>query len=114
MFFNRDAFLKLHNKLFHFILFQVVRIISTSFLIIMSSPGQKRGSSQLMATQPPLGVPGTSAVRDVSGSATRHVQGPGTSDVATQPLQAPGAELATQPLQAPGAGTASTGSWCRS
>ena len=31
---------------------------------------------------------------------------PGTSDVATQPLQAPGAEIATQPLQAPGAGTA--------
>ena len=38
--------------------------------------------------------------------ATRPVQGPDTSDVATQPLQAPGAELATQPLQAPGAGTA--------
>ena len=34
------------------------------------------------------------------------VQGPGISDVATQPLQAPAAELATQPLQAPGAGTA--------
>ena len=48
-------------------------------------------STQLMATQPPLGVPSTSAVRDVSGSATRPVQGPGTSDVATQPLQAPGA-----------------------
>ena len=45
-------------------------------------------------------------MRDVSGSATRPVQGPGTSDVATQPLQAPGAELATPPLQAPGAGTA--------
>ena len=29
-----------------------------------------------------------------------------TSDVATQPLQAPGAEIATQPLQAPSAGTA--------
>ena len=71
-------------------------------------------STQLTATHPPLGVPGTSAVRDVSGSATRPVQGPGTSDVATQPLQAPGAELATQPLQAPGAGAASTGSWCRS
>ena len=63
-------------------------------------------SSQLTATQPPLGVPGTSAVRDENGSATRPVQGPGTSDVATQPLQAPGAELATQPLQAPGSGTA--------
>ena len=43
MFFNRDMFLKFYNKLFHFILFQVVRIISTSLLIIMSSPGQKRG-----------------------------------------------------------------------
>ena len=63
-------------------------------------------SSQLTATQPPLGVLGTSAVRDENGSATRPVQVPGTSDVATQPLQAPGAELATQPLQAPGAGTA--------
>ena len=63
-------------------------------------------ASQLTATQPPLGVPGTSAVRDENGSATRSVQGPGTSDVATQPLQAPGAELATQPIQAPGAGTA--------
>ena len=63
-------------------------------------------SAQLTATQPPLGVPGTSAVRDVNGSATCPVQGPGTSDVATQPLQAPGAELATQPLQAPSAGTA--------
>ena len=61
-------------------------------------------SSQLMAIQPPLGVPGTSAVRDES--ATRPVQGPGTSDVATQHLQALGTELATQPLQAPGAGTA--------
>ena len=61
-------------------------------------------SSQLMATQPPLGVPGKSAVRDENGSATRPVQGPGTSDVATQSLQAPGTELATQPLQAPSAG----------
>ena len=61
-------------------------------------------STQLTATQPPLGVPGTSAVRDVNGSATRRVQGPGTSDVATQPLQAPGAGTATQPPQAPGAG----------
>ena len=63
-------------------------------------------STQLMATQPPLGVPDMSAVRDENGSATRPVQGPGTSDVATQPLGAPSAELATQPLQAPGAGTA--------
>ena len=61
-------------------------------------------SSQLTATQPPLGVPGTSAVRDENGSATHPVQGPGTSDVATQPLQAPGAELATQDPQALGAG----------
>ena len=45
-------------------------------------------------------------MRVVSGSATRPVQGPGTSDVATQPSQAPGVEIATQPLQAPGAGTA--------
>ena len=43
-FFNRDTFLKFYNELFHFILFQVVQIISTSFLIIMSSPGQKQGS----------------------------------------------------------------------
>ena len=42
----------------------------------------------------------------MSGSATHPVQGPGTSDVATQPLQAPGAEIATQPLQAPSAATA--------
>ena len=63
-------------------------------------------AAQITATQPLLGVPGTNAVRDVSKSATRPVQGPGTSDVATQPLQAPGAEIATQPLQAPGAGTA--------
>ena len=61
---------------------------------------------QLSATQPPLEVPGMKAVQDVSKSATRPVQGPGTSDVATQPLQAPGAGTATQPLQAPGAGTA--------
>ena len=63
-------------------------------------------AAQLTATQPPLGVPGTNAVRDVSKSATRPVQCPGTSDVATQPFQAPGAEIATQPSQAPGAGTA--------
>ena len=61
---------------------------------------------QLSATQPPLELPGTKAVQDVSKSATCPVQGPGTSDVATQHLQAPGAETATQPLQASGAGTA--------
>ena len=60
-------------------------------------------AAQLSAIQPPLGVPGMNAVQDVSKSATHPVQGPGTSDVATQPLQAPGAEIATQPLQAPGA-----------
>ena len=60
----------------------------------------------MTATQPPLGVPGTVALRDESKSATHPVQGPGTSDVATQPLQAPGAEIATRPLQAPIAGTA--------
>ena len=63
-------------------------------------------AAQLSATQPLLGVSGTNAVRDVSKSATHPVQGPGTSDVATQSLQAPGAEIATQPLQVPGAGTA--------
>ena len=63
-------------------------------------------AAQLSATQPPLRVPGTNAVQDVCKSAIHPVQGPGTSDVATQPLQAPGAEIATQPLQAPGAGTA--------
>ena len=63
-------------------------------------------AAQLSATRPPLGVPGSNAVQDVSKSATRPVQGPGTSGIATQPLQAPGAEIATQPLQAPSAGTA--------
>ena len=63
-------------------------------------------AAQLTATQPPLGVPGTVTVRDENKSATHPVQGPGISDVATQPLQAPGAEIATQPLQVPGAGTA--------
>ena len=53
-------------------------------------------STQLTATQSPLGVPGTSAVRDVS--ATRPVQDPGTSDVATQPLQAPGAGPEVLPI----------------
>ena len=36
-------------------------------------------AAQLTATQPPLGVPGTIAVQDVSKSATRPVKGPGTS-----------------------------------
>ena len=63
-------------------------------------------AAQLSATQPLQGVPGKNAVHDVSKSATRPVQGPGTSNVATQPLKAPGVETATQPLQAPGAGTA--------
>ena len=58
-------------------------------------------AAQSTATQPPLGVPGTNGVRDEK-SATRPVQGPGTSDVATQPLQAPGAGTTTQPTQAPG------------
>ena len=62
------------------------------------------GAAHLTATQPPLGVPGTSDVRDVSRSATRPVQGPGTSEIATQPLQAPSAGTATQPPQAPSAG----------
>ena len=65
---------------------------------------QKKSTSESDATQPPLGVPGTNAVQEVCKSATRPVQGPGTSDVATQPLQAPGAGTATQPIQAPGAG----------
>ena len=60
-------------------------------------------AAQSTATQPPLGVPGTFAVRDENKSATHPVQGPGTSDVATQPLQATGPEIATQPTQAPGA-----------
>ena len=47
---------------------------------------------QLSATQPPLEVPGMKAVQDVSKCATRPVQGPGTSDVAIHPLQAPGAD----------------------
>ena len=43
-------------------------------------------------------------MQDVSKSATHPIQGPGTSDVATQPLQAPGAGTTTQPSQAPSAG----------
>ena len=61
---------------------------------------------QLSATQPLLEVPGMKAEQDVSKCATHPVQGPGTSDVAIRPLQAPGAETGTEPLQAPGAGTA--------
>ena len=83
-------------------------VMSTGLVTVLySSLVQTTGeSAQLTATQPPLGVPGTIAVQDVNKSATCPVQGPGTSDVATQPLQAPGAEIVTQPLQAPGAGTA--------
>ena len=81
-----------------------------------SSLVQTTEAAQLTATQPPLGVPGTNAVQDVRKSATRPVQDPGTSDVATQPLQAPDAEIGTQPLQARcrDSHPASTGSRCRS
>ena len=59
----------------------------------------------MTTTQPPLGVPGTTAVRVENESATCPVQGPGTSDVlATQPLLVPGAGTSTQSSQAPGAG----------
>ena len=64
----------------------------------------ERNSTQLTATQPPLGVPSTNAVRDRSVSAIHPVQGPDASDVSTQPLQAPSAGTATPPTQAPGAG----------
>ena len=71
----------------------------------MSSEGTGDIATQLTATQPPLGVPGTEAGRDGVESATHPVQGPGTSEVlATQPLLVPGAGTATQPAQAPGAG----------
>ena len=74
---------------------------------VMSSEGTGDVATQLTATQPLLGVPGTEAVRDVVESATHPVQGPGTSEVvATQPLLVPGAVVATQPLLVPGAGTA--------
>ena len=82
-------------------------VVSAGLVTEGTSPSlvQTTGKAvQLSATQPPLEVPGTKAVQDVSKSATRPVQDSGTSDVATQPLQAPGAETATQPLQAPGAG----------
>ena len=72
---------------------------------VMSSEGTGDVATQLTATQPPLGVPGTEAERDGVESATHPVQGPGTSTVlATQPLLVPGAGTATQPTQAPGAG----------
>ena len=72
---------------------------------VMFSEGTSDVATQLMATQPPLGVPGTQAVKEVTESATHPVQGPGTSEtVATQPLLVPGAGTATQPPQAPGAG----------
>ena len=83
------------------------RVMSTGLVTEGTSSSLVQTTSeaaQLTATQPLLGVPGTNAVQDVSKSATRPVQGPGTSDVATQPLQAPGAGTATQPTQAPGAG----------
>ena len=78
-----------------------VRPVSSASVVprehLFFEPGASTSvSSQLTATQPPLGVPGTSAVRVENGSATRPVQGPGTSDVATQPLQAPGSELNRQ------------------
>ena len=51
---------------------------STSVMVTDSTGSGE--ATQLTATQPPLGVPSTNAVRDVSESATRPVQGPGTSD----------------------------------
>ena len=72
---------------------------------VMFSEGTSDVATQLTATQPPLGVPGTQAVKEGNESATHPVQGPGTSEtVATQPLLVPGAGTATQPPQAPGAG----------
>ena len=72
---------------------------------VMFAEGTSDVATQLTATQPPLGVPGTQAVKEVAESATHPVQGPGTSEtVATQPLLVPGAGTATQPPQAPGAG----------
>ena len=41
--FFRDTFLKFYNDLFQVTCSELVRINSASFLIIMSSPGQKRG-----------------------------------------------------------------------
>ena len=42
--FFRDTFLKFYNELFQVSCFLLVRSIYTTLLIIMSSPGQKRGS----------------------------------------------------------------------
>ena len=57
---------------------------------VMFSEGTGDVATQLMATQPPLGVPGTQAVKEVNESATHPVQGPGTSEtVATQPYWFP-------------------------
>ena len=42
--FFRDTLLKFYNELFQVSCFLLVRNNSTTFLIIMSSPGQKRGS----------------------------------------------------------------------
>ena len=44
MFSTEKRFLKFYNELYHFILFHVVFLNSTSLLIIMSCLGQKRGS----------------------------------------------------------------------
>ena len=45
---------------------------------VMSSEGTGDVATQLTATQPPLGVPGTEARKDGVESATHPVQGPGT------------------------------------
>ena len=42
--FFRDTFLKFYNELVHLRCFEVVQYYSANLLIIMSSPGQKRGS----------------------------------------------------------------------
>ena len=63
---------------------------------VMFSEGTGDVATQLTATQPPLGVPGTQAVKEVNQSTSE--------TVATQPLLVPGAGTATQPPQAPGAG----------
>ena len=42
--FFRDTFLKFYNELFQVSCFLLVQSNSTTLLIIMSSPGQKRGS----------------------------------------------------------------------
>ena len=81
---------------------------------VMYSEGTGDVATQLTATQPPLGIPGTQAVRDGDGSATQTVQGPGTSEVvATQPLLVPSVGTATQPSQAPGAGPETLPAGCK-